>query len=113
MNESPIAKAQELLEDIRHSRPLKDRAAWALLHQEQAAECIEDLIAFHAGFEAGSAAEERRLIELVSALVAAIAPLFERSSTPFGRPSDHRQWLTGTAPRLKQAFERATEYLSQ
>jgi len=111
MTDSPVAKAEELLEQIKASRTLKDRAAYAILHEDQASECIEDLIAYLRGFELGSAAEQKRLLELVTLLLKAIAPLFAHPYTPHGRPSHYHEWLSGTAPRLRRAYEQATEYL--
>jgi hypothetical protein len=111
---APIHEAEKLLSEIRQVRPLTERGAWAIDNQRRLAAGLEHLLEYIRGYQQGSMAEQRRLVQLVSSLLAAIAPLFEaRQQTPFGEPSAHAAWLSGTAPRLRRAFTEATEYLHQ
>ena len=111
--DSPVTRAEKLILELRKQRDRNERAAWAIHHEEQSAQTIEDLLKYLDGFQRGSATEQRNLLRLVSSLLQAIAPLFEqRSQSPFGRPNDFQSWLEGTAPRLRRAFIDASKYLN-
>lgn len=114
MSADPITEAEILLAEIRQPRVLTERGGWAIDNERRMALGLEHLLAYIRGYQQGSTAEQQRLMQLVSSLLAAIAPLFDSpQQTPFGRPSEHAAWLNGTAPRLRRAFIEATEYLQE
>jgi hypothetical protein len=110
---TPIWKAQRLLNQVSQIRPLHERAHYAMKHEKQLTEALTDLLAYIEGLRTGSAAELRRVDSLAFELLSAIAPLFEKEAGMFalGQPSAHQQWLTDKAPLLREAFERACEFL--
>jgi hypothetical protein len=110
----PITEAEKLLAEAREPRAPAVKVAWAVDNTRRIADGFEDLLQYIKGYRTASVQEQQRLVLLVSNLLAAIAPLFAApSASPFGRPSEHLAWLTGTAPRLRRAFTDASEYLEE
>lgn len=118
--DSPIETAEKLVEEIRHSKTQKDRAAFAILHQEEAASCIEKLIIFHQGYVDGSTAEASRLAKAASALLSEIFKLRAalRVRENLGLPTNEqesftKEWVTGSAPRLFVLADQLREMLQK
>lgn len=109
----PIVRAKRLLMLIDESKrgKIQQQFADAKLLLPKAALAITDLEIFIVGLQHGNAAELKRRERLVFELLSAMQPLFAKETSPFGRPSEAHQWLKGTAPRLREVFERASDFL--
>lgn len=109
----PIANVSTLLAEYQAMRlePIAAQFATSRLLAPKMAEAISDLLGLIHGLRLGNAAELKRRERLVFELLSATRPLFGKETSPFGRQSEARQWLSGTAPRLREVFETASAFL--
>jgi hypothetical protein len=94
--DTPLERAEHLLREVTKARtlPPEERVAWRADHARELAECIQSLLAFHAGY----AADAQKTSSL------ALKLLKETDKLLSGR-GDYRSFVDGTAPRLRLLAE--------
>lgn len=101
---NPIRRAEWFISHLKglENQPAREKADWILGHEKQLRLCIENLLSFQEGYS-GRAQE---VISLALKLLDAIKPLLSARG-------DWKNYLNGTAPRLRETYDALRERLNE
>lgn len=97
----PRPAAERLIKDYAEVQklPKKEREDWERAHVAQFSKCMQSLLDFHAGYRKGA----QHTSSLVLRLLKTIEPLLSARG-------DYRNFIEGTAPRLRELAKELKEH---